>query len=347
MASSRKTQFPREALAAIITEAQSAEWPASEGNREMEPVLHYLDVPGPRGRNSEERRIAWWEWNATSEACPGHVVVCVHGLSRQSRDFDVLAQALAPHACVVCVDVAGRGHSDWLADPMAYQIPTYATDLAVLLAHLRERHAAARGDNGAALRIDWVGTSMGGLIGITLASQPAMGISRLVLNDVGPVIQWEALQRIGTYLGVQPVYPTEQAAADAMWAVSQGFGPHTPEQWLALSRPMLRPLQEGWTLHYDPAIAVPFRAMLSADPKAAQQAARDGEAMLWQMYDAITARTLLLRGADSDLLSPATAQAMTERGPMACCVEFGGVGHAPTLVAANQVTTVRDFLLSP
>jgi pimeloyl-ACP methyl ester carboxylesterase len=313
----------------------------------MEPVLHYLDVPGPRSKNSEERRFAWWEWNATGQASPSHVVVCVHGLSRQARDFDVLAQALAPNACVVCVDVAGRGHSDWLADPMAYQIPTYATDLAVLLGHLRERYATACGGDAPPLHMDWVGTSMGGLIGLSLASQPAMQIRRLVLNDVGPVIQWEALQRIGTYLGVQPVYPSEQAAADAMWAVSQGFGPHTREQWLALSRPMLRPLHEGWTLHYDPAIAVPFRAMLTADPEAAQQAARAGEAMLWQMYDAITARTLLLRGAESDLLSPDTAKAMTDRGPRARCVEFAGVGHAPTLVAPDQVAVVCDFLLEP
>lgn len=315
----------------------------------MEPVLHHLDMPGPPAPHSSERRLAWWEWNATGQACPAHVVVCVHGLTRQARDFDVLAQALAPHACVVCVDVAGRGHSDWLADPMAYQVPTYVNDLAVLLAHLRQRHAAVTGSaEPYALQIDWVGTSMGGLIGMALASQPAFGLRRLVLNDVGPVIEPVSLERIASYVGVQPVYPTEQAAADALWAIASGFGPHTPEQWLALSRPMLRPVQGGWTLHYDPDIAVPFKALLATTADdTTQQAAHAGAALMWQMYDAITAPTLLLRGADSDLLSADTARRMGERGPKARCVEFAGVGHAPTLVAADQVAAVKDFLLVP
>lgn len=325
----------------------------------MEPVLHHLAVPGPRAAQDEPRRIAWWEWNATGVAHPDHVVVCVHGLTRQARDFDVLARALAPHAAVVCVDVAGRGHSDWLNDPMAYQIPTYAQDLAVLLGHLRQRHAQAAGTaEPYALRIDWVGTSMGGLIGMALASQPAIGLHRLILNDVGPVIEPSSLERIAQYLGRMPVFGTEQAAADALWQVSSTFGPHTPEQWLALTRPMLRPVEGGWTLHYDPAIAVPFRALVDAqraaravDADAAAQAqtaaAQAGEAALWAMYDAIACPTLLLRGAESDLLSHATARAMTQRGPRARLVEFAGVGHAPTLVQADQVQAVTDFLLSP
>ncbi len=315
----------------------------------MEPVLHHLVVPGPRAKHSEERRVAWWEWNATGQPFPSHVVVCVHGLSRQSRDFDVLARTLAPHASVIAVDVAGRGHSDWLADPMAYQVPTYATDLAMVLACLRQRHAAATGTaEPYALRIDWVGTSMGGLIGMALASQPAVGLRRLVLNDVGPVIQPQSLQRIGTYLGVQRVYASEQEAADALWEVSRSFGPHSREAWLALSRPMLRPVQEGWTFHYDPDIAAPFRAMLAAGlTEAAREAAHAGEQMLWQMYDAIHAPTLVLRGAESDLLSHETALAMTQRGPRARLVEFAGVGHAPTLVGSDQVNVVQAFLMEP
>lgn len=301
----------------------------------------------PKAKNSTERRIAWWEWNATGQPSPNHLVVCVHGLSRQSRDFDVLAQSIAHRAAVVCVDVAGRGHSDWLDNPMEYQIPTYVTDLAVLLGHLRQRHAQVPGQDASALQIDWVGTSMGGLIGMALAAQPAVGIRRMVINDVGPVIQWGSLQRIGSYLGQLPVYATEQAAADALRAISASFGPHSPEDWFALSRPMLRPVQGGWTFHYDPDIAVPFRALVAAsDPTTAAEAVQAGVAMMWQIYDAIQAQTLLLRGAESDLLSPETAQAMAQRGPKARCVEFAGVGHAPTLVAADQVATVRDFLLA-
>ena len=248
------------------------------------------------------------------------------------------ALARAPHIeHVVAVDVAGRGHSDWLTDPSGYQVPTYATDIAQLLMQLRQQHPDGL--------IDWVGTSMGGLIGMALAAQPGLGIHRLVLNDVGPVIQWEALQRIGSYVGTNPSFDTEQQAIDYLATISTGFGPHTPEQWASLSRPMLRQREGRWWLHYDPAIAVPFRQM-ATDDQAARQSAQAGEAMLWALFDAITCPTLLLRGADSDLLSAATAEAMSRRGPRPSVVTWPGVGHAPTLVAEYQVAAIRDFLLA-
>ena len=277
--------------------------------------------------------MAYWQWG---DAQAEHTVVCVHGLSRQGRDFDVLAQALMAKAGgnirVVCPDVVGRGQSDWLADPMGYQLPTYAADMLALLAHLKPR------------TLDWVGTSMGGLIGLAVcAHAAAVGVTvrRLVLNDVGPVVQWDSIVRIATYLGKSMQFASLQQAADAMWAISTSFGPHTPAQWLELSRHMVKPLPEGQagvTLHYDPAIAVPVRAMT-------QETAAQGEAALWQLFDSITAQTLLLRGADSDLLSRETAAQMTQRGPKACVVEFAGVGHAPTLIADDQVQTVTGFLL--
>jgi pimeloyl-ACP methyl ester carboxylesterase len=193
--------------------------------------------------------------------------------------------------------------------------------------------------------LSWVGTSMGGLIGMAVAGTPSLPlpapVGRLVLNDVGPVIQWQALQRIGTYIGQTGRFGSVQQAADAMWQVSTGFGPHTPEQWMALSEPMVKAMPEGgFTLHYDPAIAVPFRDM-------SEDAAEKGQAALWAVYEAITARTLLLRGANSDLLSDETARAMAQRGPRATLVEFAGVGHAPTLVAPDQVETAASFLLTP
>jgi len=279
--------------------------------------------------------MAWWEWNATGNPQHPHVVVCVHGLSRQGRDFDTLARALCGHVRVVCPDVVGRGHSDRLADPMAYQLGQYASDMLALLAHLHQQAPLQT--------IDWVGTSMGGLIGMAVCGQPGLPlpvpVRRLVLNDVGPAIEWQALQRIGQYLGQSARFESLQQAADMLWSLSTTFGPHTREQWLELSRPMVRELPEGgWGLHYDPAIAVPFRALT-------QDAAAAGEAALWQLYDHIQAKTLLLRGAQSDLLSPQTAQAMTQRGPQARLVEFDGVGHAPTLVATDQVAAVVDFLL--
>ena len=300
------------------------------------PQLQHLTVGGAAAASGQARRLAYWDWSCEGPGDAG-VVLCVHGLSRQGLDFDTLAQTLRQRSRVIAVDVAGRGHSDWLADPMAYQIPTYAADLAALVAHLR----AGNPD----LPIDWVGTSMGGLIGMALAAQPQMALRRLVLNDVGPVIQWEALLRIGTYLGQNPSFDSEQAAVAYLASISTGFGPHTSEQWRALSLPLLRERAGRWWLHYDPAIAAPFKAMTAtADEAAAKQIVQAGETALWGLYDAIRMPTLLLRGAQSDLLNPHTASLMTQRGPRAQLVTFEGVGHAPTLVADDQVAAVRDFL---
>ncbi|MDO5693212.1 MAG: alpha/beta hydrolase [Pseudomonadota bacterium] len=301
-----------------------------------QPTLAHVSCPDAQGG---AHRMAYWHWG--DPAAP-HLVVCVHGLSRQGRDFDVLAQALLARAAeqghalrVVCPDVVGRGESDWLKDPMGYQIPTYAADMLTLLLALQQQAPVDT--------FDWVGTSMGGLIGMTLAGAPGLPLPapmhRLVLNDVGPVIEWGALERIGQYLGKTGSFASVEAAAIRLRDISRGFGPHTDEEWLALSRPMLRPAPEGGVrLHYDPAIAVPYAAMTPAS-------AAEGEAALWQLYDQMQAETLLLRGDESDLLSPASARAMQARGPRPRMVEFAGVGHAPTLVSANQVAAVLDFLL--
>ena len=226
---------------------------------------------------------------------------------------------------VVCPDVVGRGESDRLADPSAYGITTYLADMVTLLARLD------------ASTVHWVGTSMGGLIGIALAALPESPISRLVLNDVGPAIDAAGIARIASYLGQPLTWANEEEAADYLLTISQGFGPHSREQWLALTRPMLRKDGERVRLHYDPAIAVPLRAMTPA-------AASAGEAALWAAYDAIRCPTLVLRGAQSDVLAPATAAAMASRGPKARVHEFAGVGHAPTIVDPLQVAVVREFL---
>ena len=270
-------------------------------------------------------RMAWTEWG---DAANPKVLVCAHGLSRQGRDFDTLAQTLLGDYRVVCPDVVGRGSSDWLADPMGYALPAYMADMVTLLARLN------------AAEVHWVGTSMGGLIGMGLASLSNSPIKRLVLNDVGPRIEYEALERIAEYLGQPYRWATLDEAADALWAVSEGFGPHTREQWLLLSRPQLVPDGDGLKPHYDPAIAVPFRALTP-------QLASAGEAMLWQSYDRIQCPTLLLRVLESDLLSEQTAAAMMLRGPHARLHEIAGVGHAPMLQQPDQIEAVRNFLLGP
>jgi pimeloyl-ACP methyl ester carboxylesterase len=299
-----------------------------------EPTLNYVSCADPSGGH----RMAYWQWG---DPLAAHVIVCVHGLSRQGRDFDLLAQALlerSDHALrVVCPDVVGRGRSDWLKDPMGYQIPGYVADMLAMIAGLHQQAAVTT--------LDWLGTSMGGLIGMAVAGTSKLPLPvplrRLVLNDVGPAIQWQALHRIGTYLGNTGRFETVEQAAAAMWAISTSFGPHTPEQWLALSQAMVRASPEGgFTLHYDPAIAVPFRTVT-------EQSAAQGEAALWQLYDNIRAEVLITRGANSDLLSRETALAMTQRGPKARIVEFEGVGHAPTFVTNNQIEAVALFLLRP
>ena len=290
-----------------------------------EPRLHHVQCLTAGGLH----RMAYWEWGAADNP---RVVVCVHGLSRQGRDFDTLAQDLASDCRVICPDVVGRGRSDWLADPMAYGIPTYVNDMVTLVARLNVQ------------QVDWVGTSMGGLIGMALAALPKTPVRRLVLNDVGPVVEPTFMQRLGTYLGVPAHWTTVEEAADALQLISVGFGPHSREQSLALTRPQLVPHTHngvaGFKPHYDPAIAVPVRAMTP-------EIAAAGQAMLWHFYDRITCPTLLLRGAESDLLSPATAQLMASRGPKPQVHEFAGVGHAPTLVQADQRAVVRGFLLGP
>lgn len=299
------------------------------------PEQQYIDCDHA-GQQPGIHRMAYWSWGLQHHA---HVVVCVHGLSRQGRDFDVLAKALigpdGKRCRVVSVDIAGRGMSDWLPDPALYQVPQYAADLVTLLMALKGQGAQT---------IDWVGTSMGGLIGIAVAAQTVMmsalnGLAprKLVLNDVGPVIQWAALQRISGYLGANQRFASEQEAIDYLWSLSTSFGAHTPEQWRALSLPMIRAEGEQFKLHYDPAIALPVRATTP-------QAAAQGEAMLWQLYDAIQSQTLILRGKQSDLISAETAQEMQARGPKAKLVEFADVGHAPTLVQPDQVKVVEDFI---
>jgi pimeloyl-ACP methyl ester carboxylesterase len=289
------------------------------------PRLNHVQCLDNRAPSAGVHRMAYWEWGDSANP---HVVVCVHGLTRQGRDFDTLARALCADVRVVCPDVVGRGQSDWLADPMHYGIPQYVADMVTLLARVN------------AQRVDWVGTSMGGLIGLGVAALQGSPLRRFVINDVGPTLAPEGLARIGGYVGRVAQWATLDEAADALWQISQGFGIHSREQWLALTEPQLKREGDMLVPRSDPSIALPFKATTPAMALA-------GEALLWQAWDRLTLPVLLTRGAQSDLLSPATAQAMTQRGPRARLVEFAGVGHAPMFVQPDQVAAVRDFLLSP
>ena len=284
--------------------------------------------------------MAYWRWgNAQAQ----RVLVCAHGLTRQGRDFDRLAQALVAQSTealqVICPDVAGRGQSEWLNNPALYQIPQYAADMLAMLGQVQAQLGSLPMQS-----LDWVGTSMGGLIGLVLSGQPGLPlpapIRRLVLNDVGPAITWSSVQRMQSYVGQYGQYRDLDEAAAQLWTLSQGFGPVLPEVWREMSSHMTRPgTQGGLTLHYDPAIGVPLRAM-TPDMAAA------GEATLWALYDQVQAETLLIRGQDSDLLTPETALEMTQRGPHARLETWPGFGHAPTLTGEDQIRALASFLLS-
>jgi len=268
-------------------------------------------------------RMAYVEWGDPHNP---RVLICAHGLTRMGRDFDRLGRALAEHYRVVCPDVVGRGRSDWLREPMHYSVPQYVADMVTLIARIN------------AQSVHYVGTSMGGLIGISLAGLADSPVSRLVINDVGPRLDAAALVRIGSYVGKPVRFAGLEQAIDYVSTVAAPFGLHTREEWREITEPSLRRDGGEWVLHYDPLIAMPFGAVTP-------QAAAAGEAAMWKLYDAIGCPTLITRGAESDLLSRETAAEMSRRGPRARVVEFAGVGHAPMFFHDDQISVVREFLL--
>jgi pimeloyl-ACP methyl ester carboxylesterase len=283
--------------------------------RTVPRTRHFLGLT-PHGFH----RVVYYEWGARDNA---NVVVCVHGIGRNGRDFDVLGEALAPSHRVLAIDMPGRGASEWLRDPMDYVTPIYLGTLTALI-------AASGADE-----VAWVGTSMGALLGMIAAAQPQTPVRRLVVNDAGPLIEAAALARIAQYFGTDPSFATYDELEAYIRTISAPFGPLTDAQWAHVARTNARQRADGtWGVGYDPAIAVPFRAQPAG-------------ANLWPIWDAIRCPTLVLRGEHSDLLSRATAQAMAERGPRARIVEVAGVGHAPMLLARDQVDIVVDFLTAP
>jgi pimeloyl-ACP methyl ester carboxylesterase len=285
-----------------------------------QPVLKSVQCLSPAGLH----KMAYKEWGDPANA---KVLVCVHGVTRVSDDFDNMAHALCEEYRVVCPDVVGRGRSDWLRDPQYYVIPQYVSDMVTLLARLN------------ADIVHWFGTSMGGLIGMGVASLNDSPIKKLVLNDVAPTLNPVALTRIGEYIGQDVRFPGFDEAARYIKDISLTFGPHTDEEWRKLAADVLRQDKDGqWVRHYDLKLSVPFKA---ATPESTKQA----EAMLWAAYDNIHCPTLLVRGAQSDLVTPEVAQAMAARGPKAKVVELPGGGHAPTFMHADQIKIAKDFLL--
>ena len=265
-------------------------------------------------------RLAYSEWGA---ADADRTTVCVHGLTRNGRDFDPLATCLAEVGSrVVCPDVVGRGRSDWLADAKGYSYPQFLADANALIARLDVE------------TVDWVGTSMGGLIGMMLAAQPKTPLRRLVINDVGPFVPKAALERIADYLGKDPVFPDMAAAEAHLRQVHAPFGALSDAQWRHLTRHSVKPDEAGgYRFRYDPGIALALAGPLE-------------DLDLWPLWDAISIPVLVLRGAESDLLLADTAAEMAQRGPKAQVIEVAGCGHAPALLDEAQISLVKDWLLA-
>lgn len=263
-------------------------------------------------------RVVYDEWPGPPDA---RTLVCLHGLSRNSRDFDALAAAMAETHRVACPDMPGRGRSEWLTNPAEYLFPTYLADCAALIARL---------DVGT---VDWVGTSMGALIGMMLAAQKDSPIRRLVLNDAGAFVMKEGLNRIGGYLGSGATFATIEEMEAAVRRNNAPYGSLSDAQWRKITLDSARTLPDGRIgINYDPHLGDVYKA------------GPIGDVDLWGVYDAVRCPTLVLRGERSDVLSHEAAEEMTRRGPRATLVEFAGMGHAPQLLSEDQIGVVRDFL---
>lgn len=269
--------------------------------------------------------MAYKEWGDPKNPA---VLLCVHGVTRVSDDFDALAAVMSDRYRVICPDVVGRGRSSWLANPLGYQLPQYVSDMVTLIARLDVE------------QIDWFGTSMGGLIGMGVAALKENPIRKMLLNDIGPTINYAALMRIAEYMGKEVRFPTFEAGVDYIRTIAAPFGPHSDEQWHKLAGDVLRQQKDGqWIRHYDPALALAFSSFT-------QESAAQSEAALWAIYDAIQCPVLLVRGSESDLLSRETAHLMTQRGPRAALTELAGIGHAPTFMQPEQIALARDFFIA-
>jgi len=270
---------------------------------------------GPHGFH----KVAYTEWG---DAANPRAVICVHGLTRNSRDFDALAAALSAEYRVACPDLPGRGRSHWLPVAADYKAPTYLADMVAMIARLGVDE------------VDWVGTSLGGILGIMLAAQPNSPIRKLVVNDVGAYIAKATLERIKGYVGTDPHFATLEAVETYLREVYAPFGALTDAQWRQLAHHGARAdaAHGGWRLHYDPDLAATFKESFDADLD------------LWPLWERISCPVLILRGADSDVLPIDIAEKMLTCGPAAELIEFPGCGHAPALMDARQIEVVCEWL---
>ena len=302
-----------------------------DGHSHDEPIKEHIKTPHViyQGEtfyvtctsSDGSHRMAYHAWG--NPANP-KVLICVHGLTRRGSDFKTLAQAMSYEYYVVCPDVVGRGDSDRLKNPMLYAVPQYVADIAGLIKQL------------GTTQVDWFGTSMGGLIGMVYASMPNNPIRRMLINDVGPRIEPEAIKRLGSYVGQSFAFANRADALQRLNEICASFGVHTPEEWEVYNGPMLVQKNGLWVMHYDPDIAVPFASVNPIMAKA-------GEMAMWHAFKQIHIPMLIVRGGDSDLLSAKTVAEMCKVNPYMRSIEIPGVGHAPAFVKSEQVALAKEF----
>lgn len=294
----------------------------------QQTVFKKLLVPtlSQDGLKKPPHHIAYTDWGKPDNP---HVVICVHGLTRNCRDFDFLASALSTDCRIICPDVVGRGQSDWLENEQDYDYyPLYLSDAMHLIANIQSQYRVP-------ITVDWVGISLGGLIGIMMAIQPEIKINKLVISDIGPLIPVAALKRLSQYVGKAVRFQDLDEFETYIRTVSAPFGPLTDEQWRHLTIHSARQFEDGtYGFYYDPKISASFKAHALLE-----------DVDLWEYWDKLQTPTLVIRGAESDLLLAETAAEMQHRGPETKVVELPGLGHAPVLLDAKQIGIVKDFLL--
>ena len=322
--STSTSTIPHAQSVQVLKEELAPEYPIPveeiEDCEDPQSSTHFVQCASTSGLH----QMAYHEWGDPDNP---NVLICVHGLTRRGSDFNVMAKAMCDRYRVICPDVVGRGDSDWLPNPMLYGIPQYVADMVTLIARLGVQ------------KVDWFGTSMGGLIGIFLASQDHSPIRRMILNDVGPKIEPTALKRLGDYVGKPLRFEKKKDGLLYLNKICAPFGDFTPTQWKEYNGPHLIKDGSEWVLHYDPNISKPFAAMTSA-------AAIMGEMMTWKAFEAIDADILVVRGAESDLLSAKTVADMCRRNHRTRSMEIPGVGHAPAFITPEQVSLAREFFSS-
>ncbi len=261
-------------------------------------------------------RLAYREWGDIDNP---YTLICVHGISRNGRDFDNVAAKLATHYKVICVDMPGRGKSDWIKDKSLYVMDLYVSVCAALIAK-----------TGAAT-VHWLGTSMGGRIGINLASRPNTPVTKLVLNDMGPYIEPAGRKDNFTSFGTDPRFASEAEGIEFIRSTRAAFGPTTEDAWIKFCKDSLRKLPDGqWTLHYDPGL---------------KETATTPSTSTWDQWEQISCPVFLLWGLKSKLLVAETVERIKTTGPCADVFEVPYAGHCPRLENDEQINAVYDFLV--